>query len=590
MTFRAKPAAKRGHHGSDASRRNLYLNLAFGGVVVLALLILAAAAAASWYGDHLGAVAKVDGVTITKDDYSDRSKIEQFRIVQAEARIRDDFQAGRLTQAERDQKLNAVDQQRQQIDPIALERLVDATLQAKLAAAQGVTVTDADIDAQLTVEATRPEERHVWAIVVAPQLDANATIPTDAEKAAAKAKAERALADLKAGKAWADVAKSVSTDPSKDSGGDLGWMTSANPLDKPLSDAVFAAQPNTPTDVIQGADGTSWIGRVTEIVAASVDSQWQQKISDAGIGIAAYRRAVKADVTRDRLEKKLIAQYVDSPTTQRRVSEIYIAASQRQGGGDEVKAKHVLFSPNHITDRQKLAALPQTDPGWAKAQADAQAAYDKLKGLTGDPAKLEQAFTDMAKQLSDEPGAKTSGGDLPYFTQAEIDPGFGAAIFKVGLKKDDLIGPVKSQFGWHVILFVDRRPPAETRAQGIRLQLAEPNADFATIARQSSEGPEASKGGDLGWVARYQLQKDLESAIFATQVGGISDVVTVKGDGFYIFKVWEEQTRAADGQQADTLRKSIFSNWYGEQKAKADIWRDPAITGAAAAAAGGTTP
>jgi len=44
----------------------------------------------------------------------------------------------------------------------------------------------------------------------------------------------------------------------------------------------------------------------------------------------------------------VIAQVVDSPTEQRRVSEIYVGAPQ--GSGDEVKVSHILFSPNDNPD------------------------------------------------------------------------------------------------------------------------------------------------------------------------------------------------------------------------------------------------
>ena len=58
---------------------------------------------------------------------------------------------------------------RQQLASIALERLIDTRIQADLATEEGITVTDADIDARLITEATTPETRHAWVIEVAPQ-------------------------------------------------------------------------------------------------------------------------------------------------------------------------------------------------------------------------------------------------------------------------------------------------------------------------------------------------------------------------------------------------------------------------------------
>ena len=83
MTFRARPTTKqttrrRGSH-ADAGRRNLYMNIGFGLITVVAVLLLVGAGAASWIGDHLAPVARVNGASITKDQLRERVKIETFR-------------------------------------------------------------------------------------------------------------------------------------------------------------------------------------------------------------------------------------------------------------------------------------------------------------------------------------------------------------------------------------------------------------------------------------------------------------------------------------------------------------------------------
>ena len=60
----------------------------------------------------------------------------------------------------------------------------------------------------------------------------------------------------------------MSTDPTKAQGGDLGFIDKDAALDPPFVDALVAASANTPTAVIEGADGTYRIGRVTDIVPA----------------------------------------------------------------------------------------------------------------------------------------------------------------------------------------------------------------------------------------------------------------------------------------------------------------------------------
>jgi parvulin-like peptidyl-prolyl isomerase len=581
MTFRAKPVGKRTTRSSreQESRRSLYLNIAFGLVVVGAVAILILAAGAIWYGDHMGSVASVNGTSISRDDYRTRYAIEAWRIDQTEAQLRNEFQAGRLTQTERDSAISTLEQQRSSLSSVALERLIDAELQRQLATQEGITVSSADVDARLTDEATRKEQRHLWVIEVKPAVSDGATEPTAQQVADAKAKAEAALQDLKSGKAWEDVAKAVSTGSTAPQGGDLGWATDTASLDEGLRTALFAAQVDQPTDVIEGSDGIFRIGRVSEIAPASTDTAYTQNLADKGISLDAYRKVVEADVRRQKLNDAITAGVVDQATVQRKVSEIYIAESQ--GAGDEVHVRHILFAPNDIVDQTALAALPANDPAWDKAKADAQAAYDQLKPFVGTD-QLESEFEKLAKAESDEPGADTSGGDLPFFTRDQIDQTFGDAIFAPGLKKGDLIGPVKSQYGWHVVLFEERRADPESRINDAKLRLSQnPPADFATVAKEMSEGPGAADGGSLGWVARLQLNKQLEDAIFATAVGQTSDIVDVKGDGWYLFHVDEEQTRTPDGDQKATLKANAFQNWYTEQKSNASIDRStdlPTVT------------
>src|SRR5262249_38871199 len=150
---------------------------------------------------------------------------------------------------------SALSQQLGQNASISLEQLIDGTIQEQLAAQQGITVTDADVDAKITEDATTPELRHAWMIAVEPQRKDGESVATDAEKQAAKAIADQALADLKAGKDWDSVAKAVSTDPTKDQAGDLSYIDKDASLDTAFRAALLAVAKDTPTDVIEGADG-----------------------------------------------------------------------------------------------------------------------------------------------------------------------------------------------------------------------------------------------------------------------------------------------------------------------------------------------
>jgi len=449
MTFRAKPVVKRGHKNAWEAhdRRNLYLNLGFGLVVVAAVLILLIAAGYTYYNDHLASVGSVDGQSISKDDLRQRIDIESWRLEESNRRISTALVAGHITQAQATAAQQQIQQAQSTIQSDSLERIIDSVLQGKLAAQEGITVSPDDVNAQLTKEATIPESRHVYMIEVKPQVDLGAVEPTAAQKAAAQAKADQALKDLQSGKSWDDVAKTVSTDTATaPQGGDLGWLTANDTgTNEQLLDAAFKAQANTPTDVILGDDGVYRIGRVTDIVPAQVDDQYQNKIVNDKIDLTAYKAVVAADVTHQKLSDKIVAD-ITQPSAQRRVSEIYIPAPGADLAPDSIKVRHILYSPND--DASNASSVPATDPAWEVARQKALAAYVRVKQ---DPA----LFDSIARAESDEQqaqGPTGSGGKLPYFgTGSSVDQDFLNAIIKPGLKEGDILEPVKSAFGWHVI-------------------------------------------------------------------------------------------------------------------------------------------
>ncbi|MEA2632633.1 MAG: peptidyl-prolyl cis-trans isomerase SurA [Chloroflexota bacterium] len=575
MTFRQRPAPKRAR-SQRSSRQTLYTNLLFGGVVLFALVILAVAAGVNWYANHWQPIATVDGASITRDQFTDRVRVDLWRISAVESKIRDAATNGLITNTERDQEIAQINQEKSNTNSLygsSVQSLIDAQLQARLATDLGIAITDADVDARMQKEASSDEQRHVLVIEVAPEVVAPATTPTDAAVATALTKANALAARLAKGEDWATVAKD-STDPLATGGGDQGFISKATSvLDPPLLTAVFALPANGITAVIKGDDGTFRFGQVTRIVPATTDPNYTQTIVNSGVPLDSYRQAVRADAVRDALKARVLADDTTKPSVQRHVLEIKLTQDIDQQTNspvltDQVDVRHILYAPG---GKDAVGSPPPSgDPAWDAAKAQADATY---QALLKDPSK----FADIAKSDSADTASAAAGGDIGFQAQASLDPAFGTAIFKPGLTKDEILPPVKSVYGWHVIQFVARKTPALNRMNDYINQLAKPGADFGAIAKANSEAADASKGGDMGWIAHDQLSKKLEDAIFALPVGTVSGMI-VDGADLYVFKVVEEQTRLPDKDQITALTSSGFTNWYATQQAKAKIDVDPAFS------------
>jgi len=94
------------------------------------------------------------------------------------------------------------------------------------------------------------------------------------------------------------------------------------------------------------------------------------------------------------------------------------------------------------------------------------------------------------------------------------------------------------------ILFVTKSADGAAQKQAARDKAVAAHAravageDFAALAIELSEGPNASKGGDLGFTARGQMVEEFDEAVWALEADAISEVVE-SYLGYHVIKVEE---------------------------------------------------
>lgn len=113
---------------------------------------------------------------------------------------------------------------------------------------------------------------------------------------------------------------------------------------------------------------------------------------------------------------------------------------------------------------------------------------------------------------------------------------------------------------------------AKTRAHDLWMALGA-GAEFAELARQHSDGPNAREGGAMGWVERGRLMPVLEETVFATEAGGITPVIK-SPLGYHIFRIEERRPASTtplaevSGQIHEALSREQFRQRYQEWIAK----------------------
>jgi peptidyl-prolyl cis-trans isomerase C len=95
-------------------------------------------------------------------------------------------------------------------------------------------------------------------------------------------------------------------------------------------------------------------------------------------------------------------------------------------------------------------------------------AKDIIAKLQKDPKQFEA----IAKKASQDPGSKEKGGDLGWFNPRGMVPEFSAAVAKLE-KGKFTTEPVKSQFGYHVILLEDSRTAQLPSLEEVKPQISQ---------------------------------------------------------------------------------------------------------------------
>ena len=156
-------------------------------------------------------------------------------------------------------------------------------------------------------------------------------------------------------------------------------------------------------------------------------------------------------------------------------------------------AKQSVLAQAYVQDYIKTNVIPddQINAEYEKLKAQASGNQFKARHIlvkTEDEAKAiiaklnkdPKSFDALAKAQSQDPGSKAKGGDLGWFDAHNMVPEFGAAVAK--LEKGKFTQePVKTQYGYHVIILDDTRPnpntipPLEQIKGGLTQQLQQQN-------------------------------------------------------------------------------------------------------------------
>lgn len=267
---------------------------------------------------------------------------------------------------------------------------------------------------------------------------------------------------------------------------------------------------------------------------------------------------------RDQLARPYL---VDKSVTDSLVHEAYDRL------GTEVRASHILI---------KLPANP--------GPADTLKAYKQAMALKKQLVANPDEFAAFAKKHSDDPGAKSTGGDLGWFTALQMVYPFETAVYQTPV--GEIAGPVRTRFGYHLIKVTDKRKahgqvqvahimirseegdPEEVQdraEQRIRevYQKLQAGEDFGELAqRYSDDRASTAKGGELPPFGTGKMVAEFEDAAFALDTPGAYSEPIQTPYGWHIIKL----IKKIPLEDFDTMEKELRSRI--ERDSRAELSKD----------------
>jgi peptidyl-prolyl cis-trans isomerase D len=223
-------------------------------------------------------------------------------------------------------------------------------------------------------------------------------------------------------------------------------------LDMALNASSFA----TPTEMKEFRALTRQQRELAWLTVSAAKYAEQATPDDAAV--KAYYDAHKADYM---TPETVNLRYVELSLAQLE-SKISVDDAQLKAYYEEQKSKTPERFSQAEQRRVRHILLAVNDP---KEDAAVKAKAEGLlkRALGGED------FSKLAKEFSQDPGSAAQGGDLGWSERKVFVGPFADAAF--GMKVDEIKGPVKTQFGYHILKLDGIQPPAVKSFEASRAEL-----------------------------------------------------------------------------------------------------------------------
>ncbi|OFC72095.1 peptidylprolyl isomerase SurA [Alteromonas confluentis] len=289
------------------------------------------------------------------------------------------------------------------------------------------------------------------------------------------------------------------------------------------------------------------------------------------------QQGIAYDDYREDVREELIVGEVTRANVRRRVYVTPQEISNLVKLMDQQGAEQAEYNLGHI-----LIGLPSspTDEDVASARSRADKVIELLNNGSD--------FTKIAITSSSGSNA-LEGGDMGWMNVNSMPTLFAEAV--QGKEKGELIGPIRSGAGFHILKIKDTRgiekitieevnarhilikpsiilsdEKAKEMLEKFRQQVIDGDADFAELAKEHSEDPgSALKGGELGWSDPNNYVPAFREALAGLEPGEYSEPVRSQF-GWHLMQLIDRRIDdATDKRKEDKAYQLLFNRKFKEE-------------------------
>ena len=309
-------------------------------------------------------------------------------------------------------------------------------------------------------------------------------------------------------------------------------------------------------------------------------SEFRATLEQEGFDYVEFRDDLREQITIQRLQQRQVES--DVSVSPQEVASL-LSNLEEEGGGAEFNLGHILIATPEAASPEQIA----------EARAEAESVVERLRD-GGDFASLAAAHSDDQNALE--------GGSLGWRQRNELPTLFAEQV--PALSTGEVVGPIQSASGFHIIKLLDRREgdrasviqtrarhilirtnaivddaAARDRLESIRERLAN-GEEFATLARANSDDTaSAARGGDLGWTTPGTLVPEFQQVLDALAPGEISHPFQSRY-GWHLVQALERRehdvtTEVRRARATDIIRQrkaeEVLENWLRRMREEAYV-------------------